>query len=188
MTDADGALPERQGADRLAIEFPMRVDDGAERPYFLFGSARRPVYAWEWTSAPDAVAEGSSTGLGRFTPRGARGAGAAVTHAARYDRGEWAVQFTRALASADTAAAPAFTVGRAIPIGFRAADGSNGEDAVRGAVSSWYAIYLDVPTPPRVYIAPIVSLLLTAALGVAVVWQAQRRERRGADFNQEGGR
>ena len=66
-----------------------------------------------------------------------------------------------------------------------AADGSNAEDDTRGSVSAWYAIYLDVPTPPRVYIAPIVTMLLTAGLGTMVVMQAQRREREHGRSNLE---
>jgi hypothetical protein len=44
-------------------------------------------------------------------------------------------------------------------------------------VSAWYAIHLEVPTPPRVYVTPAATMLLTAALGVLVVRRAQRRER-----------
>jgi hypothetical protein len=73
--------------------------------------------------------------------------------------------------------AVAFTPGEALPIGFYAADGTDGEDAVRGSVSAWYAIYLNVPTPPRVFVAPIVAVVLTAGLAFGIVWRAQRRER-----------
>ena len=183
MTDADGAAAAQQGADRLLVQFPPRLSDDAERPYFLGGSARRPVHVWRWTSAPDALEEGASTGLGRFAAR--PGAGE-VAHAARFANGEWALQLTRALVPRDTAAAPTFIVGRAIPVAFFAADGSNGEDDVRNAVSTWYAIYLDVPTPPRVYAAPIVTMLLTAGLGSLVVLRAQRRERGHGGSTLEG--
>jgi hypothetical protein len=44
-------------------------------------------------------------------------------------------------------------------------------------VSAWYSIYLDVPTPPSVYVAPLIAALLTAALGMLVVRRAQQRER-----------
>ncbi len=64
-----------------------------------------------------------------------------------------------------------------MPMAFRAADGTDAEDGIRGSVSAWYSIYLDVPTPTRVYIAPVITGLLTAVLGLAVVWQAQKRER-----------
>ena len=174
LSDADGALATQQGPDRLTVEFPPTRTTGMERPYFLQGSARRPVYAWAWSSAPDSSAEGTGAGLGHFTSR----TGAPeVTHAASYTNGEWTVQFTRAIAVADSNILR-FTPGEAIPIGFFIADGSNGEDDVRGAVSTWYAIYLDVPTPKRVYIAPVLGTLLTAGLGMTVVASSRRRVRR----------
>jgi hypothetical protein len=170
-----------QGPDLLAVQFPAQITDGAERPFFLGGDTRRPVYAWRWTSNPDQVQVGRMTGLGRFTPSGTT----EVTHAAVHEHGAWYVQFSRPLAPADTATAPAFAAGRAIPITFLAADGSNGETEMRSAVGAWYAIYLDTPTPPRVYVAPAATVLLTAGLGVLVVVTAQRRERQGHTSTEE---
>ncbi|MGH7718183.1 MAG: c-type cytochrome, partial [Gemmatimonadaceae bacterium] len=160
ITDADGAVDSAQGPDRFVVQFPTTVREGGERPYFLGGSSRRPAHVWRWSSAPDAVSEGTTAGLGSFTPR----TGAAeVTHGAVYGNGEWRLQLTRPLAPRDTATAPTFTAGRAIPVAFFAADGSSGEGEVRGSVSSWYAIYLDVPTPSLVYVAPATTTLLTVA-------------------------
>src|SRR5574341_268838 len=169
MTDGDAPVAAAQGPDRLHVQFPLRRSDDLERPYFLGGSARQPVSLWRWSSDGDKLEEGTSTGLGRFTPTAAGSA----SHSARYTQGEWALQVTRSLVPADSTAAIPFMPGRAIPIAFFAADGSNGEDEVRGAVSAWYAIYLDVPAPPRVYIAPVVAVLVTAGLGIAVVRRAQ---------------
>jgi mono/diheme cytochrome c family protein len=174
MTHVDGAVPAVQGPDRLHVQFPLRRSEGVEQPYFLGGDARRPTYQWRWRSAPGVVVEGRATGLGAFTPAGT----SAVQQAARFADGEWRVQLTRALVPADTAAAPAFAVGEAIPIAFFASDGSNGEDEVRGAVSAWYAIYLDVPTAPRVYVVPVVAAVVTAGVGGLIVARAQRRARR----------
>jgi mono/diheme cytochrome c family protein len=174
MTDVDGAVPAVQGPDRLHVQFPLRRAEGVEQPYFLGGDARRPTYQWRWHSAPGVVVEGRATGLDAFTPA----AVSAVQQAARFADGEWRVQLTRALVPADTAAAPAFAVGEAIPIAFFVSDGSNGEDEVRGAVSAWYAIYLDVPTPPRVYVVPVVAAVVTAGVGGLIVARAQRRARR----------
>jgi DMSO reductase family type II enzyme heme b subunit len=173
MTTADGALNTTQGPDQFVVQFPQRLTSDMERPYFLGGDTRRPVYAWRWRSTPDTFEEGKGTGLGQFAPR----ASSSATHASVYDNGEWRLMVTRALAAADTAAMPTFSTGFAIPVGFYAADGSSGEDAMRGSVSAWYAIYLDVPTPPRVYVAPAATMLLTAGLGVLAVARAQRRER-----------
>jgi mono/diheme cytochrome c family protein len=174
MTDADGPISTQQGPDRLAVQFPVSAGSGAERPYFLHGNARRPAYLWRWASSPDRVEEGTATGMGTFAPRGGT---AEVTHQARFNAGEWRVQLTRALASGDTARTPRFSAGEPIPIAFFVADGSNGEDEIRGAVSGWYALYLDVPTPATVYVAPAVTTLLTAGLGFIVVARARRRGR-----------
>jgi DMSO reductase family type II enzyme heme b subunit len=181
MTEVDGVPAATQGADLLAVQFPTTSQD-AEPPYFLGGSTRRPAHQWRWSSTPDVVAQGTATGLGRFT---ADATASPLTHAARFVDGEWQLQMTRALVPADTARAPVLVAGRAIPIAFFAADGSNGEDAVRGAVSGWYAIYLDVATPTRVYVAPGLTMLLTAGLGLMLVRQAQRRERSAERSNPE---
>ena len=71
-----------------------------------------------------------------------------------------------------------FAAGEPISIGFYAADGTNAEDEIRGSVSAWYAIYLDIPTPSSVYIAPVVVTLLTAAIGMVIVWRAQQNNQR----------
>jgi len=47
-------------------------------------------------------------------------------------------------------------------------------------VSAWYFVYLDVPTPPTVYVVPVVALLLTAGLCYMVVWRAQQQRGRPA--------
>jgi DMSO reductase family type II enzyme heme b subunit len=175
LSTADGPVPTQQGPDRLIVQWPQRSADESDRPYFLGGSARRPVQHWRWTSAPDVVEVGAAQGLGTFAAASAAGADA-VGHVARYDAGQWRVQLTRALRTGDTIHAPVFRPGSAVPVAFIVADGSNGEDAVRGAVSTWYAVHLDVPTPPRVYAAPAITVLLTAGLGMLLVTRAQRRE------------
>ncbi|HUF27936.1 MAG TPA: c-type cytochrome [Gemmatimonadaceae bacterium] len=171
-TEVDGPPAATQGPDRFVVQFPSQLE--GERPFFLGGSARRPAHGWRWSSAPDRAEEGALTGLGRFAPR--QGA-PDVRHQAVFENGAWHLLLSRTLVPTDTAAAPTLVVGRAIPIAFYAADGSSGEDEMRGAVSAWYAIYLDVPTPRGVYIAPLTTMLLTAGLGLVLVRQAQRRGR-----------
>jgi DMSO reductase family type II enzyme heme b subunit len=175
LTDVDGPLATQQSADRLVVQWAQHPNDDTERPYFLGGNAKRPVYVWRWTSEPMKVEEGSEKGLGTFAALPATH----VTQNARYVDGQWQVVFTRPLASSDTTQAPRFTTGHAIPMAFFAADGSSGEDDVRGAVSTWYAVYLAVPTPSRVFVAPIATIVLSAGLGMLLVTRAQRRERRG---------
>jgi DMSO reductase family type II enzyme heme b subunit len=179
MTTADGPLPAQQGPDRMSVQWPHgTAADDTERPYFLGGSTRRPVQLWRWTSAPDRVEVGSAKGLGTFTPASTSGVDS-VAHVARFDAGQWRLQLVRALRPSDTTSGPMFAPGREVPVALFVADGSNGEDDVRGAVSTWYAIHLDVPTPARVYAAPAVTVLLTAGLGLLLITRAQRGENRG---------
>ncbi|HEX9729923.1 MAG TPA: c-type cytochrome [Gemmatimonadales bacterium] len=171
MQDADGVMAAVQGPDRLAIQFPARPSEGMQRPYFLGGDSRRPVYSWRWSSTPDQLTVGTASGLDQFV------AGASeVAHVAAFDAGQWSIQITRSLAPADATASPTFAEGEAIPIAFQVADGSSGETGIRGSVSAWYAIYLDVPTPPAVFVAPVLAALFTAGLGILLVVRAQRRE------------
>ena len=99
-----------------------------------------------------------------------------VTHSAIFSAGQWRLQLNRALTPADTTAAAVFPQGLVLPVAFFAADGSNGEDAMRGSISAWYAIYLDVPTPPSTFIIPLVAVVMTAGLGLVAVWRAKLGE------------
>ncbi len=176
MTDVDAPVQTEQGADRFHVQVPMRLVDGMERPYFFGGDTRRHVYQWRWQSAPDRLDEGSATGPDRFVSRSGN---PQATHVARFERGQWQLQITVSVIPSDTSTAPTFVLGRAIPIAFFAADGSDGERGLRGSVSTWYAIYLDVPTPVSAYAVPVLVMLITAGLGVMVVWRAQQRDHGG---------
>lgn len=157
--------------DQLAVQFPMRVPEGTERPYFLMGAGSDPVYQWRWASSAHAVA-GTARGIERFDALPAASAPGAQ---AVFDHGQWRVVFTRALATADSANELQFAVGRAIPVAFFAWDGSNAERGGRMAVSTWYFLALDQPTPPGTYISPVIAMALTLGLGLLVVARAQRR-------------
>lgn len=167
----DDTVAVGQHPDQLVLQFPRRIPDGMERPYFLMGDSRDPAYQWRWTSAGGgAVTAGSAKGLERFEASAEPG----VTGEARFDRGEWSVVFKRTLATADTANELQFRTGRAIPVSFFAWDGSNGEYGGRMSLSSWYFLALDEPTPLRVYVSPVIAIALTLGLGMLWIRRAQR--------------
>ena len=158
--------------DQIAVQFPVAIPTGMERPYFLMGSPSAPVYQWRWTStARTGAVAGLARGLERFDPVANGGVGAQAV----YDHGQWRVVFTRALASPDTATQLPFRTGRAIPVAFFAWDGSNGEHGTRMAISTWYFLALDEPVPARVFISPVLAMMLTLGLGMLVVWRAQQK-------------
>jgi DMSO reductase family type II enzyme heme b subunit len=170
----DTVPPEPQAwPDEVVVQFPVRATAGMERPYFLMGAANDAVYQWRWVSGGDGRAvAGLARGLERFdTLAGALGA------RAEYDRGQWRVVFTRSLATADSANQLQFGSERAIPMAFFVRDGSNGEHGGRLALSTWYFLALDTPTPPGAFAAPVVAMVATLGLGLVVVRRAQRRAR-----------
>ncbi len=163
--------------DQLAIQFPLAIPEGAnamERPYFLMGSPTEPVYQWRWTSGSG---HGPVAGLARGLERFDSLSTATLEAQAVYDQGEWRVVFTRSLATADTSNQLQFRTGRAIPVAFFAWDGSNGESGPKMAVSTWYFLSLDTPTPPRVFVSPVLAMMVTLVLGWVVVRRAQGLKR-----------
>lgn len=173
--DSGAPLAAEPLPDAFAVQFPRRIPEGPQRPYFLMGTATEPVVLWRWQSEPEGSTEAIARGLGRIEPQPASN----LTSSAVFDEGEWRLQFTRALVTPDTAGDLQFEAGRAIPIAFFAWDGSNGERDTQGAISSWYYIYLAEPTQPAVYASPAVAALVTAVLGLFATWRAQRQARGG---------
>lgn len=159
--------------DQVVVQFPARTTTGMERPYFLMGASTEAVYQWRWVSSEDGRAvAGLARGLERFDTL----PGTLVARA-EYDRGQWSVVFTRSLATADSANQLQFGSEQAIPMAFFAWDGSSGEHGGRMAISTWYFLALDTPTPPGALVAPVVAMVFTLGLGLVVVRRAQRRAR-----------
>ncbi len=173
---AEGPTP-----DQLVLQFPMEMPQGMDRPYFMSGDNRRPVYLWQWRSDSDSALEGEARGIGTES---FQTEGQDLTVSASHQDGQWQVMFTRPLVTDDEADLD-FVTGTAIPLALFAWDGDNGELGTRGAVSSWYFLYLQDATPNTVYIAPALAMMLTAALGFLVVGRAQKREREDGSLETE---
>ena len=166
--------------DSLVVEFPTAIPEGMERPYFLMGGADDPVYLWVWGSGRDGALEAVGHGLGDVRPLGGE---SALTAMADYADGRWRLLVRRPLAGPDAENRLQLGPGRAIPMAVFAWDGSNGESGKRGAVSTWYFLYLDRPTGKGVYVWPALATLLTAGLGIVLVARTQRRSRGRPDVS-----
>ena len=158
--------------DQLVVQFPMQMPEGMERPYFLKGDSRRPVYLWEWKSDRMTALEGEARGIGteNFQTEGQD-----VSVDAIHLDGQWQVIFTRPLLTSDENDLD-FVTGEAIPMSFFAWDGNNGESGNRGSLSSWYFLLLEEPISTRVYVAPPIAILIAGALGFLMVRRVQKRE------------
>ena len=167
--------------DQLVVQFPMQMPEGMERPFFLKGDSRRPVYLWQWQSDRVGALEGEARGVGT---EAFQSEGQNLTVDASHADGQWQVMFTRPLVT-DNEGDLDFVTGEAIPMALFAWDGDNGESGTRGAVSSWYFMFLEDATPATVYVAPALAMMLTAAFGFLVVARAQKREREGGEVESE---
>ena len=182
MQPKEGDPPEEGPTpDQLVVQFPMQMPEGMELPFFLGGDNRRPVYLWQWRSDGDGALEGEARGVGT---EAFQSEGLDLTVDASYADGQWRVMFTRPLVTEDEGDLD-FVTGEAIPMALFAWDGDNGESGTRGAVSSWYFLFLEDSTPATVYVAPALAMMFTAALGFLVVGRAQKREREGGEVESE---
>ncbi|MDX1622923.1 MAG: c-type cytochrome [Gemmatimonadota bacterium] len=159
--------------DRLVVQFPTELPEGMERPYFLMGEEDDPVYLWRWRSDGDAS---EAIGRGFMNMEPLEGSGDALAAEATFEEGEWRLMIRRSLDAGGVEERLGFVSGRPIPMALFAWDGDNGEAGTRAAIGTWYFLHLDEPSGGGVIVIPLIATLLTAALGVAVVVRAQRRE------------
>jgi len=164
--DSAGA-PERRPPDRLSVQFPFDIPDGNERPYFLMGNSRDPVYLWIW-DAGAGIGAARARGLGSIEPLEDP-----VTGEASWAEGEWTLVLRRSIATEGEGRT--FAEGVPIPVGFFAWDGSSGEEGKRGSVSSWYYVLLEQEPSDAVVVTPLLVMLLTGAFGLVLVRRAQNR-------------
>lgn len=142
------AAPGGRPMDRAAVQLPAgRLQDG-EKPYFILGDRRNPVDYWVWR------ADGTTT---RFIAHGrdrmaARPLGRLVVHGG-YKDGQYRAILRRPLSAQDKSEAP-LEPGRFVPIAFHLWDGEQGEDGLKMAISTWYSLVLESPTPVTAYLWP----------------------------------
>jgi mono/diheme cytochrome c family protein len=170
-----GELEPGPRPDRLVVQFPREIPTGMDRPFFLMGDSRSPVYLWTWQSDEPEARKAMARGMRDIEPF----EGGSLQTEAHWEDGEWQLLLRRSLEPEDPARELRFEPGVSIPIAFFAWDGDNGEDGTRGAVSSWFFVHLEREPPPSTYVAPLVAFVVTGGLGLFVVARAQRRERLG---------
>jgi DMSO reductase family type II enzyme heme b subunit len=155
-------------ADAVAVQLPLEVTAGPERPYFLMGEGSDPVYALRWEGGKG-VAEVTANGPTKLTPVAAP----AATGKAVYQDGQYRLVVKRPLGGAD-GARPALRPGVFVPVAFQAWDGGAGETGARMSLTSWYYLRLEEPESNRRFLLPPVVAILTLAVMVVVVRAANR--------------
>ena len=130
--------------DALAMQLPVELYEGNERPYFVFGDARRPVYQLYWSADKEMIVERNARGLDAIEEQPETQQQTRLD--ARYIEGQWQVSFRRPLQSEDGGDLT-FIRDLHIPISFIVWDGSAGETEGRLALTTWSTVYLESPAP-----------------------------------------
>ncbi len=168
--------------DAIAVQFPVEMPTGMEKPYFLMGDAAKPVTLWRWSSGTsdkgESVAVIDAEGIGSQELREST---AGFTATGLYKAGSWRTVMTRPLRTDSAEQDLQFEEGRFVPIAFFAWDGSNGETGTRHAMTTWYWLLLKPSTGAKPIIFAVVATLL---IGGVLIWWARsaaaRREDEGS--------
>ncbi len=166
--------------DAFAVQFPQKLSEGPQKPYFFWGQPGKPVIVWKW-QADERMTFGS---LGEYTASGFKDGlkpqtEASVGAGATWANGRYRLLITHPLVTPD-ANDLQMVPGEFIPIAFQAWEGSNGESGARMALSSWYSLVLEKPTPANVYVYTGLAVALAAAAEWSLVRRARRRPSAGS--------
>ncbi len=166
--------------DGVAVQFPVEIPEGMEKPYFGMGDAAKPVNIWHWkggtTEQPESVSLMNARGFGEIERRDATAGG--VRAKGLYRDGTWRVVMIRPLATEDPEADIQFVEGRFTPVAFAAWDGSNSEAGSRHTMTTWYWLLIEPAASARPYLAGLAAVFLL--LGGQFWWlRSATRKRAG---------
>ena len=158
--------------DAVAIQLPVNVPSGAEKPYFLMGDAVHAVNLWRWTSGTTDVPESITLMTGRgFEDIETRDAAALGIRAlGNYEAGTWRVVIKRPLTTSDPEQDIQFVEGAFIPVAFAAWDGSNSESGTRHTLTTWYWLLLKPASGNTPLLAALAAFVLVL---LAEIWWAR---------------
>ncbi len=146
--------------DAARIQFPTKASEGA-LPYFFMGDRKLGVNLWQWKASDNLGVELMAGGTENVTQQEQQD----MKVTASYTDGLYRVMFRRPLQTADKNDT-VFEAGKFTPFSVTLYDGRNGEENKKGAISAWYYLVLEPPTPATVYILPFVSFSVFLVLGL----------------------
>jgi len=162
--------------DAVAIQWPVAIPEGMEKPYFGHGDGGHPVNIWHWNSGTTTVSEGirllDATGLGKATPRDGE---AQIKGKGVYKDGLWRVVMKRSLKNGGGEGDIQFEAGKFIPMAFAAWDGSNGESGSKHVLTTWYWAYLKPPSGGGVFATPLIVMALVFGGEILLARQMRKR-------------
>ncbi len=156
--------------DSIAIQLPVDIPDGPEKPYFGMGDGAHPVNMWQWKSGkvktPESVHLYNAKGFSEIEARDVASVGVKAT--GKYKNGTWKVIMSRSRVVTDSQNDIELIEGKFIPIAFAAWDGSNSEKESRHTMTTWYWLLLKPDTGSTPVFSAIIVILLI--LGIQFWW------------------
>jgi len=155
--------------DSIAMQFPVKPPKGTKKPHFFRGSTSDQVHLLVWKADENATEEGNARGWKQaIKPQDSDAQ--QVTGDAGWDQGRWTVVMKRPLNTGDKNDVQ-FEPGIFIPMSLNAWDGSNGEHGLIMSLSTWHFVFLEAPTPIKVYVYSVLAFLIMGGLGL---WLTRR--------------
>lgn len=154
--------------DAIAVQFPVKLRDGARKPHFFRGGSSDPVNLWVWKSdlqlkGGNPVEEVNAKGFQKPLIQQPEDSWQ-VKGKGEWKDGQWRVVMVRTLTTEDIRNDVQFEPGRLIPIAFNVWDGSNGEHGLIMSLSAWSFIALETPIPGKLYLYTILVVFLVVMI------------------------
>ncbi len=168
--------------DAIALQFPVKITEGTEKPYFLMGERGKSVNIWYWKSGlfKGSLSEGEKSANGEKYAKEINAKGPEKTATQPLDsqgvkgrgvweQGRWKVVLKRALTTEDKNIDVQFVRDSFIPIALNVWDGSNGDVGLRKAISAWQYLRLETPTSLSLYVYILIAILVGVNIEIWVV-------------------
>lgn len=163
-TGDDGNPP-----DAARIQFPSKTPEGA-LPYFFMGDRKLGVNIWQWKASDNLGVRLIANGPDNLSQPETQD----MKVTASYTDGLYRVMFTRQLQAGDKNDS-VFEVGKFTPFSIALYDGRSNEQDRKGAVSAWYYLVLEPPTPATVYIFPAAAFIVFLGIGLLLHKMVRRK-------------
>jgi DMSO reductase family type II enzyme heme b subunit len=163
--------------DSVALQFPVKLPEGTKKPHFMRGDSSQAVHLWVWKADLDAdgeraVEEAVARGW-KQQPKIQAEEQQQIDSKATWDQGRWRVVMKRPRITEDKSDVQ-FMAGKFIPVSLNAWDGSNGEHGLIMSLSTWHYVFLETPTPVKVYVYAVLAVLITGSLGYWLMRKAEQ--------------
>ncbi|MCP5088214.1 MAG: c-type cytochrome [Rhodobacteraceae bacterium] len=160
--------------DSIALQFPVKPPAGTKKPHFYRGSSSDQVHLLVWKAdLHNAGERGTEEGNARGWKQPIKPQAEDAQHisgGAVWDQGRWTVVMKRPLNTGDKNDVQ-FKPGIFTPMSVNAWDGSNGEHGLIMSLSTWHYVFLEAPTPTKVYVYTLLAFLIMGGLGL---WLTRR--------------